>query len=277
MKIKKVTTHRQFEEDSFINEIVKYDINGNVIETTTFYEDGDVESKVVTNFNEKNYKSEIITYVDNNDFAEKSVFVWDKNDKLEYEEIQYADGSFSKRIYEKNDDDNSLTIKLVDEENELEEMEVLKFDNNKNLIQKISFDEDKKIVRQIENIFDQENVLVQVNEYEGKDKLVSQQKYFYDDNKNLIKRVTSNAQNKVLNSIKITYDDQNRITEQNIDNNYFINIEYDDANNSQIEQRSTGNGMIQSSKTSKYNENKLLIEESGTEGTKIFEYEFYED
>jgi len=276
MKIKKVTTLKKVDDQEFISEIVNYDINGNIIDATSFYADGDVEGKVVTTYNEKNFKIEVATYVDNNDFAEKSVFVWDANDKLEREEICYADGSLSIRSYDKNDKDNSLTITLIDEDNELEEMEVLKFDVNKNLIEKISYDENKKIIGRLENIYDQNNLLIEKKEYDEKNKIVSSQKQFFNDNNNLIKRLTYNSQNKIVGSMLVTYDDFQRVVEQNMDNNYFIIVEYDDQNNSQTEQRRLANGTIQWSRISKYNENKLLIQETGLEYSKTFEYQFYE-
>jgi hypothetical protein len=165
---------------------------------------------------------------------------------------------------------------LVDEDNILEEKEIIKLNSGGEIIEKNVFDENEELIERIENTFI-DNLLSIQKEMGKKEELISEKHFEYDEKGNMTKRITYNADNEIINSVSLTYDDSNRITEQNINNSYFVIFTYDDENRVHTEERIYPNGVLQYRKVSKYDENNLIIEENGTEGKKKFEYEFFEE
>jgi len=273
-KIKKITTFLVTENSKIKYTEVEYDINGNEVINTSYFNDESVETKILTKFNDKNLKIEEITYGQDDEFAEKSVFYWNENNKLAKQEIVYLDESKSVKTFERNSSDNSLVITLVDEEGELEEKEILKFNETGEIIEKVVFDETEKIIEKIENEYS-DNLLIRQIEFGDNDKLAYDRRFKYDENKNLVKRITLNEKEEVIHSVSYTYDDFKRVVEQLINNNFILRFTFDDENRVNTEERLLTTGMIQYQKISKFNEENLLTEEEGTEGTKVFEYEYF--
>ena len=148
-KIKSITALTSVNGDSIENahksSYIELDVLGNEVLSVTYYNDKTVETKTVSQFNEKGWKTEEINYISEAEVGEHFVFERNEQGQLLRELIKYADGSESVKTYERDAQQNTITITTVDDEGDLEEKEFIKTDGNDNVLERILYDEDEQV------------------------------------------------------------------------------------------------------------------------------------
>lgn len=254
----------------------EFDSNGNEIVSITYFDTGEIETKIITEFDENGNKSKEINYLDDEQIAEEVTFKRNSDNKLEREIIAYADGSESIKKYERNPEDNSVNIITVDDEDYLEEKEQLKLNENDLVIERTIFDEDENITEKHCMEYDENKNLIRRLEYgEGGDDLLTERLFSYDKNNNMIKRLSLTKDKKLIDVIEQEFDEKNRVLSQKFGKSYLIKHSYDDDENTYTEERINAEGMIEYRCVSKYDENNYLIEEEKPLSVTKYEYKYY--
>ena len=153
MKINTVTTTTyQLNNDELVNpyksSFIEYDIDNNVICSIEFAADGGVESKTISEYEKKHLKKQY-EYFSEDEIGEQSEYFRNEEGVVEKIIKNYADGSVSNILFER--EGKQLSIITNDEDGELDEKEVLIFDDKKQLISKEIYDYNNKLQEKYEN------------------------------------------------------------------------------------------------------------------------------
>ncbi len=274
----KILTHslEEGEEMSYISAFLERDKQGNIILSETYFAPNELESKIISKHDEDGNKIEEINYLSEDEISEHFFFHRDIKGKILKEELNYADGSKSIKLYLRNETEKTLTITTQDEDDNIEEIEFLKFDSNKQVIEKILHNENNKMKEKTLYEYDDSQRIRKRTEYGANETLIVERNFFHDEKGNLIKQFGVKNK-KLLDSVVFQYDEKNRVVETQIANQYLIKYSYDDENHSQTEERFAPNGMLEFQQISFFNEDGLLVEEQIGELTKKYEYTFYQD
>ncbi len=276
-KIKSITAYSRTNDtdDVFKSAYTEFDKHGNEIMSINYISENEIETKIVSKYNEQGYKTEELNYITEDEIGEHTIIERDADNVIQNIKIVYTDGSESIKNYHRDTENNIVTIETVDDEDILEEKEVIKHTGTDEILERCVYDENNNLVEKTVNQFDEEKHLINAKEYDENENLRYERKFYYDDKGNLTKRVSITKDNKLMDMVTIKYDDKNRILEQTIDKSYIIKHIYDDEGRLHTEMRFAANGMKEFEIVQKFDENELLIEEKNMMLTTNFEYEFF--
>ncbi|MGC9331059.1 MAG: hypothetical protein ACP5DZ_04180, partial [Bacteroidales bacterium] len=143
----------EYNDDNDLTLSIKYDADGNVIEKIeNIYKDG---KKVI----EENYISE-------DELAEEHHFEYDPDGKLKTEKIHYAEGYSATRHFIRDKIKRELRIEEVDENGDIEELTVQKYDENDQLIEKTGYDYHGKLDNAVRITYNNKGQVIVQEEYE---------------------------------------------------------------------------------------------------------------
>ena len=280
--MKKIKSTTAFLNDPETNEVlykqsyIEYDENGKVLITEDWADETELTSKTVSRYSDKGNLIEEIIYSSEKEISDKTVYLRDDNDEIERVEREYGDGSKTIQIVEIDNEHKIRIYTTTDEEGEFDGKEIYKFNEQKNITEKIIYNFENIIEEHIQYEYDGEKIVLQT-EFESDGKIFAIKKYVYDTNNNLTEVITTNTKGAIISRATYTYDSQNRITEQKISNSYVIKFSYDDEKNIKIEERFNKVDMLVQRTEYIYNEEQLLLEERTPLSLITYSYDFFEE
>lgn len=299
-RIKKLTKYYAIldKDDNLLNEFIQhkqeFDEHQNCLKEIEYNPSGEVESASGFKYNDQNKMIEEIHYFDHDEVGEIIKYKLNYEGKPEEIETVYADDA--KSIKKISRSEFLLSVKIYDEDNELEGEETIKFDQKGRPIEEIQSDEDGEITeRSVYQYNDADQVISRIN-YGANDEFMVEVLFEYDPDGNLTKIVQLNEKGKLISSNTYQYDKQgNQVLMQS--NQQEERTAYDEQN--RIASRETvnrGNNTVENFTEYKYGEHGLLIEERtfsmgeqyqlepgvfARTGSNLsllrYEYEFYKD
>ncbi|MEI7597117.1 MAG: hypothetical protein WCK02_15320 [Bacteroidota bacterium] len=251
-KVKSVATYRYnkyfFEDidniegkEGFLEKKIELDEAGNIVTESYFQESGEVDHKIQRVFNANNQLVEEFVFYADDEIAEKLIVHRNDKGQIIKKEKEYAEGEASVSNLKYDDNNNLISKVTLDLDGEVEEEENFVFENN-NLIEhkivncfgnvqyfeKNKFNEKKQILEQIIENGDEYEKLIQFFE---EDNLISLE--IYDKQGNGIKK------------LDYTYNEINQNIEINERGKFGvkkIKIEYDEFGNEALEETYNAGG-----------------------------------
>lgn len=280
MQVKSVTTFsidKRHPDISYKNSYIEYNSNGYVIEATEWSAGGDIESKILTNYNANNKVIEEINYISEDEITEHSFFTRNDDDSVKTIEILFADESKTIKEFEHNSEERSRTITIFNEDGEFEGNEFYKLDNAGNVLEKVILNFNKKLEEKLVFVYNENGQILQEDQVDERNIILSSRRFTYDDMENLIEIITINDKNNIIEKVVTSYDDKKRIVEQIIKGSYLVKISYDDENHCKTEERFTSGSQLNYIMTTFFNEKGMITEEQTYSNIIKYEYDYFDD
>lgn len=275
-QIHSITTKLSVEDkDSVKTEYLEYDENNNLLLSTKFdTEDGEIIEKTEFNYDSKGNKIREKHYISKDEIAEDRTLIYDESEKLSEIKTIYSEGYESLTKHEYDENNRELTIKELDENGEIEETHIRKFNEKGQLTERTEYDDNNKFVNRTTYTFNEEDKIAEETEYEKKPKKpISIKQYEYDELGNVSKILMRNYKGKLISQYRMNYDDKNRLIRQ-ISQGGIIEIDYPEEN-IKIERVLDTAGNPQEETTYRYDEHKNLIQEKSSMQTTDYTIEYY--
>lgn len=261
-------------DKQIIKSITEFDQNNNILLDINYADEYEIESKTIYEYSGKILKKEI-NFFDEENISEEAEYFYNQNDKIEKIKISYADESFSIKEYSYNNEKNELQIIQFDEENEVESKEYLKFNSENLLIEKQVFDYDNILIEQIENKYDNNKNIIYSKEFYKYDDIKTESKYEYNFSNKLTSFTKYNSKNQIIEQIKFTYNTNDKIIEQKHLGKMTIKFSYDEELQQKIEERYDTQGMIVYKAIFDVSIDEKIINEIFPNYEIIYEYQFF--
>lgn len=273
--VKTLVKNDKNSDSEYVSMIQEYDKNGNIILTQEYDDENNLtfENKQEYNENNKLISENTISYIDG--YKEDKTFIYDADGYLINERIEFDGGWVSHKKYEFDSDKKSLKITSLDEEDEVEEIILIEYNENKAIVCQKEYDEYEKLKLMIKNEYNEYGELSLKEEYDNKEKLDKSIYYYYNDNNKLFGIETLNKKGKVLDWVKLEYDENNNITQQLMMSGYRIEIKYNNETNSIVESRINSNGDLEGETTIIKNKEGNVLEEHSLEKVIKYLYEYF--
>lgn len=255
------TIHKDIDAESYTEEIINYNENGDIIMSKKFDPEGNVIEKTITNYNDDGKKISEKQYTSDEDIAEVHFFEYDDKNKLKSEQVKYAEGYESNINYIRNEEKKELLIEETDEDGEIEEYKIIKFDDKGNVTQEADYDDMNKLKTAVKYYHDDNDRLIKREDYELKmKKPIVTREYTYHDNGEIESMIIRNRKGKVVDKFNLEYDDKNRLVMQSSPESGTIVVEHDDDYHRK-EKIADAAGNIKNETEYVYNDNGHLIKE----------------
>lgn len=280
MQVKSVTTYKSKTDSSdlaFKNSYIEYNFNGDVIEAIEWSSDEEIESKILSKYNENNKITEEINFISENEISEHVTYFRTNDGSINKIEILYGDGSKTIKEYIHNTIENFKSVNIHNEDGDFEGSEFYKFDSSGNIIEKSILNFDNKLEEKITFSYNDKIQLINENHLDESDKIISSRRFTYDEHNNLLEILTVNGRNNIIEKVTTTYDEKNRITEQNIKGSYLLKITYDDENKSKTEERFTSDSNLNYVMKTIFNDKGLIVEEQTYLETTRYQYDYFDE
>lgn len=261
-------------DKQIIKSITEFDQNNNILLDINYADEYEIESKTIYEYSGKILKKEI-NFFDEENISEEAEYFYNQNDKIEKIKISYADESFSIKEYSYNNEKNELQIIQFDEENEVESKEYLKFNSENLLIEKQVFDYDNILIEQIVNKYDNNKNIIYSKEFYKYDDIKTESKYEYNFSNKLTSFTKYNSKNQIIEQIKFTYNTNDKIIEQKHLGKMTIKFSYDEELQQKIEERYDTQGMIVYKAIFDVSKDEKIINEIFPNYEIIYEYQFF--
>lgn len=277
-KIRLIKTFiKQSQEDvsGYLAMIREYDINGNHIFTKEYDEENNVlfENKLSFNENNKLISDETINYQDN--YGEKRNCSYDADGKLRSERIEYEGGWFSVKKYERDFENKTLRILSLDENDELEEITEIVYNEKGDIVSHKEFDEDNKQKQMTVNTYRDDGILILKEEYTNSKKPDKIHHYFYNESGKITAVQTLNSSGRQIDWVKLEYDENGLPISQLNMSGAKITLNHDIENRAIIESHLNSAGKLLSIVKTIRDEDGNLIEEHADDIVKTYVYEYF--
>ena len=269
-------TYTNRDGDSYTSELYRYNEHGNTIENIDFEEEGIVQNKIISKFDDQNRLLEEVVFADGEIMTEHKKHIRKEDGSLDRIEINYQDGSTSVQYMKKDEEKNTEEWIEEDEDGELESREVIQNDVSGKIIKREVFDYRNKLKEAFEFSYGNNGDLVERKELDHKRKLVFVTEFEYDENKNLTYRANRNRKGVLSDFIKTFYDDKGQVIRQNISGKYAFEFEYDSEGRTVLEERYLPNDEMEFQSRFEYDEDGRMTSEINLNFTKTYKYEFFE-
>lgn len=262
-------------ETEYLAIVKEFNENGEEIRTAEYNSENEIEyeHKLEYDSNSKLIKEETNSKTD--EYSEQKTYIYDENNKLIEEKIQYQNDWQSIIKYERNEEKLCLKITTTDEDDEIEEIKEIYYNEKSDIIKQIEIDEYGKQKSKIQNTFDEKGLLILKEEYSNSKKPDKIHHYYYNENGDIYAIQTQNHRGRVLDWTKIVFDDKNRPVEQNNMAGVKITIEYNEVKNEITEIYYLANGEIYSKTKYKKNQDGLTEYEENNEKLIKYVYEYF--
>lgn len=257
---------------------------GNVTKLEHYNYDGEVESKTEFEFDEKGRLIEERQYskVDSPDQTIR--ITYNESGKPGSVKVIYADGSVSNKTYERNIDERTTTILIVDQDGDEEGKEYRKFDEEDRILEEVIYNDFGNIESKREFEYDEHGYVVESVEMDSEGfETVRFYDYYRDDKAQVVKIETLNAEEKIIRIDTFELDERGNRAKHQMHNvergGMYVDVrEFDEKDNEIRFERFMGERPIEIVET-KFREDGLLQEKESRsgDGTVIhrFEYELY--
>jgi len=228
-KIKSIQIHKSFlipesaeefsETEEFIEQITHYNKNGDIIETSKFVEDNELEIKIIRVYDETNFLAEETHYhEDEMEFTEKYIFKKNSSGKLNAIEKHYQDGSIEITNFEYNEAGNLIKKIQFDEDGNTENTNEYIFDSSNQLIESKEMDESGSIHENILLKYDSKNRLIEAEELDIANQTGIITLNSYNEKDEISESIVRDSKGKLLRKITNLYDESGKIIKRNLEN-----------------------------------------------------------
>jgi hypothetical protein len=226
------------ETSSFISSLNEYDIEGNIIKSTSFNQEQEVHEYYEYVYDSDQNPIEELCYFDENELAEHKFITWNDNKLRASEKVIYQeDGSANTTYFTYNEENLLIEKKVLDQDDEVEEIDTFDYENGKLICEKKT-DNDKNTVYTKKYKYDEKGNLTDY-EYSSPDPYeFLRYEYFYNEKGEREKILRYNYKNQLVEKNFIEFDDKGNIIELDEENQRgqkITRMTYDE-NNNQIKQ-----------------------------------------
>lgn len=264
-KIKKLTRYTVFVDENeeakfeFKSYHQEFDLNQNSIKEVEYTANGERQSASKFTYDGANRLIEEIHYYDGEGVGEMIRYKLNEEGKRVEIETTYADESRSVKKVSRFE--NMVSVKAYDEDGEFEAEDLVKFDENGNVLEETKFDEDRKIVHQVIYEYDKHNQPLYKTEYGEKNELLKKLVFEHDQYGNTIRETQLDRKDQPIGQIAFEYDaDGNRTSWQN---SIYIHLATYNKHNRIVKEETLNrrNNLVEGFTEYKYNEHGQLTEE----------------
>jgi len=226
----------------------EFDESGNLILEMAFSQDGEIVDKIEYRYDEAGRLVESLIYGEFDDVLERREVIRDKDGRVIKELTHYLDGSADTREYEYNDKGNLISLRVIDDEDELEFSEKYFYESDKVVKVERCNGDDDVIFRQEDEYIDgslrtrkiwsseedeQYTLVYQFNaaghreqelRYNSRDQLIERNIYEEDEHGRVIRIIEENKQRK--NTTEFTFDEQGNAIHQ-VESNMHGNLNHE--------------------------------------------------
>lgn len=276
-KIKSIKTYVKIEDldsEKHLHEVQEFDENGNHIHNVEYDESGEIAIEVKSVYNEM--KKPQTEYTQNNldGIGEKKSFTYNSEGRLSMEKIENDGGWISVRKYERLNDGKTIRISMFDEDDELEELTVIEFNDKGDILSTTNYDEDEKQIDVLKNTYDTEGKLLLREELDNKGRLEKAHHYYHTEENKISAVKTLNRKGKTLDWVKLAYNEDGKPIEQSTMSGAKIKIEYPEKMKT-VETHINPGGEDVNKTTTNFDEDGNIIEEATTDKVTTYVYEYY--
>lgn len=260
----------------FLSSVQEYTTEGNLLFNKEFDQDGNLDSVIEMDYDENDLLKKEATIHVKDGFEERKSYEYDENAKLISQRIDYHGGAWSIKKYKRNNQEKSLEIITLDEENQLEEKEILMFDDKNRLISRAEYDEKEKLKEKTISIYDDQNdLIIRKEEYNKKNKIEKVHLYFYNKEKKLEGIKTENRKGKLLDWVKLEYDDKGSVIMQKSMSGVALVLEHDYDKRITVEKQHDNSGALVNEIISEKDEYGNVIKEKSVDKEVRYLYEYW--
>jgi hypothetical protein len=229
-----------------------------LMEEITFSGEDEIESKTLYEYDENGRVIKEMNYFEDEEFSDGRVLKYNKFDQLEEIHIQYADGSETIQLYERQP--NLSIIRYFSEYNELEYTEERKTDEKNNLIEFIKFGPAKEVEHKIDLIYDEYGRLTESRDDNIMEDFRSVTRLDYDDKGNPSREIAYTEKGNIISSRQYEYNENNEVVKE-IVNDYTISYEINDEGQRTERKVTNHSGQLEELTTYFHDEQGRIIEE----------------
>ncbi|MEM1320601.1 MAG: hypothetical protein AAGG75_10105 [Bacteroidota bacterium] len=285
-KIKSVSTYIIAEhtpEEGLLTMYEERDEQGNILLHEQYYEDGSTEMRTMRQFDNDNRLLTLEQYSSNEKPDQRFEYQYNESGKVAKVSIHYLDGSISVQHYERDEAENSLTVRTVDEDGDEEAKEYRRLDSEGRVLEEI-IHEDGELQRHVQSSYDDHGRLLSRHTKTG-DGYDTKYTYEYeiDDQGRITGIDVVDEEDELVRGDTLGYDERGNEISHLVENHLegYIAEEraaYDENGRLVKEQRFNGQNLA-SEVDYLYNENNLLHEEAHRSPRGVYlnqyKYEFY--
>lgn len=248
---------------SFLNYQESYDQSGNLLEEVEYDQDGEILNRATYTFNEANDIVENARYLEGDLLNERVRISRDENGKIVSAEVEYGDGSRSKKSYAYANEDRDITIEVFEEDGTLELVEFRKFNEKDQLL----FEEVKSGEGDIEGKremdYDADFNLIEAKIFGMDAELADWQQMEYNDQKQEVKRKILTPNGEVKAGLIKEYDEAGNLQHSKLVDKSGMGFErfYKVDGEEEWEEHYDGNGLL----------NQYIYRKRNSEGNLVFE------
>ena len=265
VKIKQLSKYTAFvgEDNQSLNEFKSYtqefDEQQNLLKEIEYSATGQIESSSAYKYNDQNKMIAEIHYFEEDEVGETIKYKLDDDGKPIEIETTYGDSG--KSIKKINRSGQLLTVKIVDEDDEAEGEETVKFDDKQRPVEETHIDEDGNVSRRAVYEYNDSGQVLSRIDYGEKNEFYTKTIFDYDKDGNRISSVQRSEKGNLINSILYEYDENgNQVLLQN--SHHLRRTTYDDKNRIISEETiNRSNNLSEGFTAYTYGEHGLLVEE----------------
>lgn len=211
------------EQEESISRVQVLDDQKNIIEEIDFDESGNQLLKVCSQFNEFKKATEIIQYDEFNELIEKKNIEYNQEQKVESTIIEFPDGSLSKEIRVK--EDNSVTIKTVNEDDEFEGSVQNILDSKDQVIEQIITNFMNKVDSRMFYEYNDKGETSKIIKKDPKGRFLKAYTFAYDESGNKIREEELNKKEQIIDRVIHQYEAQNLISSKSANESVYYQYE----------------------------------------------------
>lgn len=274
-------------EEEFLETVIDFDANGNVITESKFDSAGQLEEKNSYQYESHGKPVEHTILFAAEDMTEKRMFTRDDKGRLLEEIKYYGDDSGERTTYVYDDKDQLTERKYYDEEGEFQSHETFAYDEKGSLIEHKKLNSEGNI-EEHRSFSHGDDRSVTENEFNPDGSLASKSVFKFDENGKEISSIQTTAEGKLISSVITLYDERGNAIEKQHKDFYSktIRYTYDENNRCTATELFDASGMLIRKNLYEYDEEGNVTAEQTYEmdtsrggrdkhfGTR-YEYEFY--
>lgn len=221
------------EKNTMLSSIQEFDLNDNLVKCISYNQQTEIEEFYEYRYDSDNRLIEEVCFFDEDEIAEQKFIEYNEAGNIKLEKILYADSSESIIFYFYNQDQKLIEKKVVNQEEETEEVEKFEY-QGKQLIREIFYDTAGKILQEKSYEYNNQDKVSVFNFHGNEEEEAYRFEYFYNDNNDRIKSLKYNAAEQLVEKILYDYDEMGnlvKIYEENPFSKKATRIHYDESKN----------------------------------------------
>jgi hypothetical protein len=214
-KIRKITRYHSVvgENDELLHEykrsLQEFDINNNRIKDIDYTSSGEIETASRFKYDDKDRLIEEMHYFDEEEVGEVVRYKFNEEGKTKEIETTYADGSVSLKKISRLE--NMLSVKAYDEDGEQDGEDLIKYNEDGKVVEEINFDEDHAVAQRAVYTYNNKQQVESRIDYGAKDEFLQKVVFEYDNNGNAVRETQLNRKDKPVRQVVYNYNKENKL------------------------------------------------------------------